>query len=147
MIKIVGWQICSFGCLRVWALCVSRQPNVQMCEEPETNLHPKLQSSLADIFVNATKRQLYKNMFIIETHSEYLIRKLQYLTAKGTLKPEDVIIYYFNHPDNIPEGEKHIKKITIKNDGSLSDDFGKGFYDEATTWKFELTKLRNEQGN
>ena len=74
-----------------------------------------------------------------------MIRKLQYLTAKGEVKPEDVIIYYFNDPDNIPAGEKHVKKINILEDGSLSDDFGPGFYDEAANWELELLKLKRNK--
>ena len=48
-------------------------------EEPEIHLHPKYQSLLADMFVDAYKDR--KIDFIIETHSEYLIRRLQLLVA------------------------------------------------------------------
>lgn len=114
-------------------------------EEPETNLHPALQSKLADMFVECYKE--YRIQFIVETHSEYLIRKLQYLTAKKEFKAEDSVIYYFNDPNNIPVGEQQVKKIEILEDGSLSDDFGSGFFDEATNWKFELMELRKSQKN
>ena len=114
-------------------------------EEPETNLHPELQSKLADVFVYMYNK--FGCRFIIETHSEYLIRKLQYLTGKGEIEPDLTQLYYFNHPNKIPKGEKQIKKINIQKDGSLTDDFGTGFFDEATNWKFELTKLKNSQRN
>jgi len=110
-------------------------------EEPEANLHPKFQSILADFFIDVVEN--FEVRLIIETHSEYLIRKLQYLTGKKQVKPEDSIIYYFHDPQNIPKGEKQIKEIRINEDGSLSDDFGPGFFDEATNWKFELLKLKN----
>ena len=58
--------------------------NILIIEEPEANLHPDLQSKLADILHLAVK-EFPKKTFIIETHSEYLIRKLQYLTAKKEL--------------------------------------------------------------
>jgi predicted ATPase len=113
-------------------------------EEPETNLHPKLQSKLADMLVDATEKFFIQ--FIIETHSEYLIRKLQYLVAKKTIKPQDVALYYLYEPDNdkVLNGKKQVKKLEIYPDGSLSDDFGEGFFDEATKWKFELLKLKNQ---
>jgi hypothetical protein len=57
------------------------------------------------------------------------------------------VIYYFNAPNNIPAGEPQVKKIEILEDGSLSDDFGSGFFDEATNWKFELLKLKKTQQN
>jgi hypothetical protein len=119
--------------------------SIIIVEEPETNLHPALQSKLADMFVECYKK--YKIQFIVETHSEYLIRKLQYLTAKGEFSAKNSNIYYFNDPNNIPVGEPQVKKIEILEDGSLSDDFGSGFFDEATNWKFELLKLKKTQQN
>ena len=116
-------------------------------EEPEANLHPKLQSKLANMFMEAN--ELYNINFIIETHSEYLIRKLQYLVALKKLETENVIVYYLNNPvsgkrsDNSP----HVVEITINEDGSLDGDFGTGFFDEATNWKFELMRLKNTQKN
>lgn len=136
--------------LKIGLLISDSEPNgfhhyyrssIIIIEEPETNLHPALQSKLADMFVECYQK--YNIQFIIETHSEYLIRKLQYLTAKKTIKPSDSVIYYFNHPDNVPIGEKQVKKIEILDDGSLSDEFGPGFFDEAANWELELLRLKN----
>ena len=49
-------------------------------EEPEQNIHPKLQSLLTDLFVEVNKN--YGFRFVIETHSEYMIRKSQVLVAQ-----------------------------------------------------------------
>lgn len=116
-----------------------------LIEEPEANLHPKFQSLLADMFIDAAKT--FDIQFIIETHSEYLIRKMQYLTAKKEVACTDTVIYYFHDPNNVPAGEPQVKKIEILEDGSLSSDFGAGFFDEATNWKFELMRLKNAQKN
>jgi predicted ATP-dependent endonuclease of OLD family len=51
-------------------------------EEPELNLHPALQSKLADLFHNVHIN--FKIDFLVETHSEYLIRKME-KTLKLTL--------------------------------------------------------------
>ena len=120
-------------------------PIVMLIEEPESNLHPALQSKLADFFVEAAEQ--FNIQFIIETHSEYLIRKLQYLTAKKVIKPEDTQLYYFHHPDRIPKGEKQIYPINIRKDGSLTKNFGSGFFDEAGNIALELFLLKNEQSN
>lgn len=116
-------------------------------EEPEANLHPKLQSKLADMFMEAN--ELYNINFILETHSEYLIRKFQYLVAADVLEADKVIVYYLNNPDvqkrsgDIP----HVVEININEDGSLDGEFGSGFFDEATNWKFELMRLKNTRKN
>lgn len=100
-------------------------------EEPEIHLHPKYQSLLADMFVNAIKE--YNIHFIIETHSEYLIRKLQVLTTEKYEKQvsnEDISIYYIDNGDG--------RKIGICKNGYLDDDFGTGFYDEAVKLSRDL---------
>jgi hypothetical protein len=113
-----------------------------LIEEPESNLHPDFQAKLADMFVKASN--LFGIQFIIETHSEYLIRRLQYLTAKKEISPKDVSIYYFNNPEKIPNGEKQVNKIEIRSDGILKQDFGSGFYDQATNSTYDLFRLINE---
>jgi len=114
-------------------------------EEPETNLHPKYQSLLADLFVEASKK--YRIQFIIETHSEYLIRKLQFLTGKGDIKPADTSLYYFYSFKEKPKGEKQVKKIEIMQDGRLSDYFGEGFFDEADNLAMKLFVLNKNTSN
>jgi predicted ATPase len=112
-----------------------------LLEEPETNLHPRLQSLLADFLVDATKK--FELRFIVETHSEYIIRRSQLLAAEKKISLDDIVIYYFNSDKNVNENEKKIRKIQIKENGSLSDQFGEGFYDEATNLKLELLKQKN----
>lgn len=116
-----------------------------LLEEPEVNLHPALQSKLANLFTDAYIK--FKAKFIIETHSEYLIRKMQYLTAKKDLQTEDSIIFYFNDDKFVNYKEPKINSIYIRKNGGLSDSFGLGFFDEATKLQFDLMKLNKEQLN
>ncbi|OAB30562.1 Protein of unknown function [Flavobacterium fryxellicola] len=115
-------------------------------EEPEANLHPNLQSKLADVFVEIINYYPELN-FIIETHSEYMIRKLQFLTAKKSIGIDKSIIYYFNADKYVTANEPKVKPIEIRENGNLSDTFGPGFYDEATQLQFDLMKLNQEQNN
>ena len=111
-------------------------------EEPESNLHPALQSKLADMFVEANR--IFQIRLLVETHSEYLIRKLQYLVAKGELNSEATTIYYFNRADDptvISGTSERVKEITINEDGYLSEDFGPGFFDEANNISIALFGL------
>lgn len=110
-------------------------------EEPETNLHPKFQSKLADLFIDAYKT--FEINFIVETHSEYLIRKLQFLTASGEVNTEDAILYYIGNPNpkKRENGEEQVKKIQILKNGRLSKPLGSGFYDEADNLSLAMMKF------
>lgn len=105
-------------------------------EEPEMHLHPRFQSMLADMFYEAYKD--YNIHFIIETHSEYLIRKSQVLVSKmgfvsniesDTNSPFKT--YY------VPEGGKPYS-LGYRKDGKFAESFGSGFYDEAAKWAFKI---------
>ena len=92
----------------------------------EANLHPSLQSKIADLV--AYQYNKYGSTFIIETHSEYLIRKLQYLCkdVRSPLSPEDVMIHYFIIP-MISLWWASRKQITINEEGNLTGEFGRAF--------------------
>lgn len=117
-----------------------------LIEEPEANLHPNFQSKIADILIDSSWK--FGHNFIIETHSEYMVRKFQYWVAKGKIKPSDVNIYYFDNKNEDPLiNDLVIKKIAINKDGSLSEPFGEGFYDEADKIALELFLLKKHQTN
>lgn len=117
-----------------------------LIEEPEANLHPSFQSKLADLFIDAAWK--FRHQFIIETHSEYMVRKFQYWVAKKKIKPSDVNIYYFeNKNEDKRVKDLKINKINIEKDGSLSQSFGEGFYDEADKIALELFLLKKHQTN
>lgn len=117
-------------------------------EEPESNLHPNWQSKLMDLIVDI--HDVFGIRFIIETHSEYMMRKLQYLTAspESQIKPNDSVVYYLGSVGQEQKNnEKRVKRITIDKQGNLSEDFGSGFYDEAINLKFDLLRLNKAQQN
>ena len=105
-------------------------------EEPEAHLHPSFQSKLADIFLDA-----YSSLgvrFIIETHSEYLLRKTQVLVANMKYSTNEEAdskapfhAYYF------PKDGKPYS-LGYRKDGYFVNSFGKGFYDESSSLTFEL---------
>lgn len=108
--------------------------------EPESNLHPDLQSKIADLLVDATNK--FNIKFIVETHSEYLIRKLQYWTSLGKIKPGATILNYFEKDNK--NKTIIINQITIDEDGNLSDDFGEGFIDHAPQLMLDLLNLKKK---
>ena len=106
-------------------------------------MHPSFQSKLAEIFAEAIT--LFGINILVETHSEYLIRKLQYLIASNDnkLTKEDVSIYYLNDPKQVPAGENQVYKLDIREDGFMNNDFGEGFFDEASSLSLGLLSLKN----
>ena len=115
-----------------------RHPRTIIIEEPEIHQHPSYQSKLAEMFVDAMKT--YNVQFILETHSEYLIRRLQNLVAKKDLSNDDVSILYVN--DNTQSQEGKIKHIRVEDDGRLSEPFGSGFFDEADNLAMNLLMIK-----
>lgn len=111
-------------------------------EEPESNLHPNLQSLFSDMLVDAHNR--FRHKFVLETHSEYLIRKLQYLVAEPNTKisDKDINIYYLSNPDEMKEGDEQVRLINIRPDGGLTGAFGSGFVDESINLKIELLRAK-----
>ena len=112
-------------------------------EEPELNLHPKMQSLLADLLQSIATSNEYKVNFIIETHSEYLIRKSQVLVATANyVNDKDIkencpfTVYYL--PADAGEPYKMHYKIT----GGFVEKFGTGFFDAAT--ESDMVVIRKE---
>lgn len=115
-----------------------RMGSIIIIEEPEQNLHPALQSKLANLFYNLYKN--YNIRFIVETHSEYLIRKSQVLVAEQNYKNEADLarsnpfgVYYFNNDTKCP-----FRKMTYQTNGHFKESFGPGFYDAAGTLALQL---------
>lgn len=117
--------------LQIEVAILSKESTNYICiEEPEIHLHPKLQSKLSEMFLDAYK--LHNLMFILETHSEYLVRKLQSLVVQEICMPEDVAINYVHSTNGCWSDKKpRVANIRIDNNGSLSEPMGEGFFDEA----------------
>lgn len=119
-------------------------------EEPESNLHPKVQSQLAEIFADAVAN--YPINIVLETHSEYLIRKLQVMVAEEKVKPEKIALHYLYSPDIEQRSEDEqdlpqVKPIKILPNGLLSDNFGSGFFDEAGNSQLEIIRKARYKNN
>lgn len=103
-------------------------------EEPEVSLHPCWQSMLADILVDANKSGIH---FIVETHSEYLIRRTQAMVANFKTRKEfqqkPFVVYYIER-----NGEAYDLDYTIS--GRFAKSFGPGFFDEASRSSVEILK-------
>jgi predicted ATPase len=94
-------------------------------EQPEVHIHPRLQADLGDLLAECIKEPR-QNRFIIETHSEHLVLRLQRLVRTGRLKPEDVSILYVMHAK---EGSE-VRRLRVDDEGDFIDDWPGGFFPE-----------------
>lgn len=106
-------------------------------EEPESHLHPSLQSQLAEIIVDAYNE--YGIHFIVESHSEYMIRKLQLMVSENLVNNDNVSLLYLNSSDR-PKHLPLVMDIGMNADGTLKNEFGNGFFDEAIRLSKDLFK-------
>jgi predicted ATPase len=61
-------------------------------EQPEIHLHPRVQADLADVLIDVVKNR--RIQIILESHSEYLLHRLQRRMAEEKLLPEDTALYF-----------------------------------------------------
>jgi predicted ATPase len=92
-----------------------------MLEQPELHLHPSLQTKFAEFLSQS------RSNFIIETHSEHIVRKIQVLIAQGKLKKEKVAVYYFDKDKKT--GTTSIKEMELDERGRFKEDWPDGFFD------------------
>ncbi len=92
-------------------------------EQPEVHVHPKLQADLGNLLAEAITRG---NQFIIETHSEHLVLRLQRLVREKEIKPEDVSVIYISRG---PDGAKS-ERLRLDEEGDFIDEWPNGFFPE-----------------
>ena len=110
-------------------------------EEPEQNLHPRLQSMLTNLFYEINK--VHGIRLLVETHSEYIIRAAQVFVGDYGYKSQEELsedspfsVYYFPETNELPYDMEFLPT------GAFRRKFGKGFFDEAGS--LSMTVMRRE---
>lgn len=100
---------------------LSKNESIIIIEQPEIHLHPKAQSDLADFFIELSKKD--KKCFIIETHSEYFIKRLRRRMAENLNIDAEIFIDSKNVSiltiENTKTDENKINPIKISSSGSF----------------------------
>ena len=118
-------------------------PAIIALEEPEVSLHPCFQSLLADLLYDAAMNYGHNIIFLVETHSEYLVRKIQAIVSEfseAEFANKPFGIYYFNSK----EQEEAVYEMRFSRSGRFENSFGKGFFDEAARSKYKVLKKEEE---
>lgn len=99
---------------------LSYNDSLTIIEQPEIHLHPSMQADLADLFIDIVlsgRRKKPAKFLLIETHSEYLLKRLRRRLAEKRIDKENVKVYFLYHNDEINSGVVEEKEIS--NTGSF----------------------------
>lgn len=93
----VGFGVSQLLPVIVESFYVPRR-SIVIFEQPEIHLHPKVQADLADLFIDAIHAREAGEprncQFIVESHSEHFLRRLQRRIAEKQLTPEQTALYF-----------------------------------------------------
>lgn len=89
--------------------------DIVIVEEPESHLHPMAQTQLAELFIQVSRDRGVQ--FIVESHSEHLLLRLQRRVAERQLQAEAVAMYFLKKRD----GRAHIEKLQMNDAGDISN--------------------------
>ena len=79
----------------------------------------------------------YRGNYLIETHSEHILRGLQVEVAKGNLDKDNIAVYYVGKRKN---GNSYIKELKLNDNGRFADKWPEGFYETGFKQAMELMK-------
>ncbi len=118
---------------------IASQEGAILCvEQPEIHLHPRLQANIADLMIDTIADEPGKRkQWIVETHSELLILRLQRRIREGKIKPDDISVLYVDpSEDNGVEGSAIIE-LRLGEDSYFKDHWPHGFFDDALKEEME----------
>lgn len=112
-------------------------------QQPELHLHPALQSSIADVFIEEFHRD-GSGQFLIETHSEHILLRLlrrirdtekqKYLSDNLRLTNKDIAVYYF---DPHVSSSTTVTQQLVTPLGDFYADWPRGFFAERNRDLFD----------
>ena len=94
-------------------------------EQPEVHVHPRLQADIADLLIDSIQEPR-KHQFIVETHSEHLILRLQRRIREHVISPDDVAVIFVKRGPNGAEATR----LRLDEDGDFVDEWPGGFFPE-----------------
>ncbi|MFM8234240.1 MAG: AAA family ATPase, partial [Holophagaceae bacterium] len=99
---------------------------LMIIEQPELHLHPRLQTELADWFIDNRD----KASFLIETHSEEILQRILRRIREKKLKNDDISVLFVNQDD---QGVSSLEEVEISEKGNFRSIWPdpQGFFSES----------------
>lgn len=136
---VVSTKDVGFGISQILPIIVQSlicQQAIICVEQPEIHLHPRLQAQIADLIIESTfgssvtpksqKQLIIKNQWLVETHSEILLKRLLRRVKEGIVKAEHISVL-FVEPSKYGS---RIKQLRVSEQGELKDEWPHGFFDD-----------------
>ncbi len=76
-----------------------RRLGFSLLQQPEVHLHPRAQAEFSSLLARLADKG--DRSFVVETHSDYMVDRARIEIRKGTIRPEDVSLIYFEPKGNI----------------------------------------------
>ncbi len=127
----------GYGCSQLLPVLFAAvySSEVACVEQPELHLHPRQQGHLTDLFIDSSATQpegrnsAGPTQWIVETHSEAIVSRLQRRVREGRIGPGEVVVLYVEPSD---EGSR-VLHLRMDERGEFLDPWPGGFFEE-TYW-------------
>lgn len=137
-VRRVSYADIGFGASQVVPVVIqsllAEENSLVIIEQPELHLHPSAQAVLADLFIKKSNDGV---RFLIETHSEHLILRLQRRIRKQVIPPSDLFVIYVTRRG----GESRCHSLQLDEEGDFIDDWPEGFFEDGFKEMFDLEVL------
>ena len=114
------------------AILKAKKGDLLIIENPESHLHPKGQSKIAELCAIASANGV---QIIVETHSDHFLNGIMIATKNKILKPKESKIYFFKKEKD--ELNTKIDELNINSEGKI-DKWSKDFFDQYENDMMEL---------
>ncbi len=117
-------------------------------EEPEVHIHPALQTCLGDLFIESA--QMNHNIILVESHSEYILDRLQRRIAEEKISCDEVNLYYLkieqekisDNSSNHQDGTPVFTKLQLDEYGLFKNKIPPEFFNIGLTdSKFQIERM------
>ncbi len=115
----------------ILALLSAKKGDLVLIENPESHLHPRGQTAIAELMARASKSGV---QVICESHSDHILNGVRVAIKEKTIGNEDVAVVYYSKD---AEQNTEITQIDIDSNGNL-DKYPRGLLDE---WGDSMSKL------
>jgi hypothetical protein len=123
-VPAVNYADTGFGVSQLLPILVAGltgQRQTILVEQPELHIHPRLQAELGSFFAECIKERGHQ--FIVETHSEHIMLRVQRLIRNGMPASDNLAVQYVRRT---PSGST-VERLVVNGSGEFVEGWPEGF--------------------